>query len=121
MNAATSPVCAPSSATGAQSWAEIFMLEPSKRSATDFKAVNTGAITTSQWFALATSGFNASAVATESPTVLYIFQLPAMTGFLIRTIFVFCTLFFVFCQEFSAPSQPRQSTKHQVQSTSFIS
>src|ERR1051326_6233966 len=60
------------------------MFDPSKRSATDFSAVKTGAMTTSQWFALATRGFNATGVATASPTVLYIFQFPAMTGFLIR-------------------------------------
>src|SRR5215510_9796856 len=92
MNAATSPVCAPSSATGAQSCPEVFIFEPSNRSATDFKAVNTGAITTSQWFALATSGFSATAVATESPTVLYIFQFPAMTGFLIKPFLVLGSL-----------------------------
>src|SRR5215831_14714142 len=87
MNAATSPVCAPSSATGAQSWAETLMFEPSSRSATLFRAVKTGAMTTSQWFAFATSGLRASAVATESATVLYIFQLPAMTGFRIRAVY----------------------------------
>jgi hypothetical protein len=56
------------------------MFEPSTRSQTVFNAVNTGAMMTSQWFALATRGFNASAVSTESLSVLYIFQLPAITG-----------------------------------------
>src|SRR6185295_5151769 len=57
------------------------MFEPSRRSATVFIAVKTGAITTSQWFALATRGFSASAVSTAWLSVLYIFQFPAMTGF----------------------------------------
>src|SRR6476469_10773998 len=59
------------------------MLDPSSRSATVFKAVKTGAMTTSQWLALATSGFSANAVSTASPSSLYIFQFPAITGFLI--------------------------------------
>ena len=37
----------------------------------------------SQWFAFATNGFNAIAVATDSAISLYIFQFPAMIGFLI--------------------------------------
>src|SRR5882672_6177366 len=60
------------------------MLDPSSLSASVLIAVKTGAITTSQWLALATSGFKASAVSTASPSSLYIFQFPAMTGFLIR-------------------------------------
>ncbi len=59
------------------------MFDPSRRSATVFNDVKTGAMTTSQWFAFATSGFNAIAVATDSAISLYIFQFPAMTGFLI--------------------------------------
>src|SRR6185503_4302088 len=58
------------------------MLDPSNRSATVLSAVKTGAMTTSQWLAFATSGFKASAVSTASPSNLYIFQFPAMTGFL---------------------------------------
>src|SRR5262249_2542993 len=84
IKAATSPVWAPSSATGAQSCAETLIFDPSSRSATLFSAVKTGAMTTSQWLALATSGFRARAVATESPIVLYIFQFPAMTGLRMR-------------------------------------
>src|SRR3989442_14463598 len=56
------------------------MFEPSRRSATVLSAVKTGATTTSQWLALATNGFRASAMATDSATVLYIFQFPAITG-----------------------------------------
>src|SRR2546423_7030860 len=81
MKAATSPVYAPSLFSVAQFWAATLMFDPSKRSATLFNAVKTGAMITSQWFALATGGFSAIAVATESDTVLYIFQLPAITGF----------------------------------------
>src|SRR5437870_3019370 len=81
MKAATSPVNAPSFCSAAQFCAATLMFEPSRRSATLFKAVKTGAITISQRFALATSGFSATAVATESATVLNIFQFPAMTGF----------------------------------------
>jgi hypothetical protein len=44
-----------------------------------------GAMMTSQWFALATSGFSASAVATASASSLYIFQFPAMTGLRMKT------------------------------------
>src|SRR5690242_13301129 len=80
MNAATSPVKALSAFSVAQFCAETLMFEPSRRSATLFSEVNTGAMMTSQWFALATRGLRASAVETESPTVLYIFQFPAMTA-----------------------------------------
>src|ERR1043165_1210797 len=80
MNAATSPVCAPSLTSVEQSCAATLMFEPSIRSHTVFSDVKTGAITTSQWLAFATSGFNASAVSTDSLTVLYIFQFPAITG-----------------------------------------
>src|SRR5438477_4173570 len=80
MKAATSPVNAPSFCSAAQFCAATLMFEPSSRSATLFKAVKTGAMTISQRFALATSGFRATAVATESATVLYIFQFPAITG-----------------------------------------
>src|SRR5262249_37189298 len=59
------------------------MFDPSSRSATVLIAVHTSAITTAQWFAFATRGFSASAVSTASPSVLYIFQFPAITGFLI--------------------------------------
>jgi hypothetical protein len=45
--------------------------------------VKTGAMTTSQWLAFATRGFSSTAVRTESAMSLYIFQFPAMTGFLI--------------------------------------
>src|SRR5215216_4944339 len=62
------------------------MFEPSRRPATVFIAVNTGAMTTSQWFAFATSGFKARAVSTASLSVLYIFQLPAITGLRIRSV-----------------------------------
>src|SRR6185436_8480951 len=60
------------------------MFEPSRRSATVFIAVKTGAITTSQWFALATRGFSARAVSTAWLSVLYIFQFPAITGLRIQ-------------------------------------
>src|SRR6476659_20962 len=88
MKAATSPVCAPSS-----TWVEQFCpatctFEPSRRSATVLIAVKTGAMTTSQWFAFATRGLSASAVSTAAPSVLYIFQLPAITGLRIRDSFV---------------------------------
>src|SRR3954465_1886085 len=63
------------------------MFEPSSRSATVLSAVKTGAITTSQWFAFATRGFNSTAVRTESAMSLYIFQFPAMTG--LRIVFGF--------------------------------
>src|SRR2546421_215354 len=81
MNPATSPVKAPSAISVAQFCAETLMFEPSRRSATLFSAVNTGAMIISQWLAFATSGLSASAVETESATVLYIFQFPAMIGF----------------------------------------
>src|SRR5438067_10804103 len=84
MNAATSPVKAPSLFSVAQSCAATLTLDPSRRSATLFRAVNTGAMMTSQWFALATRGFRDMAVTTESPTVLYIFQFPAITGLRIK-------------------------------------
>src|SRR5437588_11628791 len=80
MNAATSPVKAPSFLSVAQSCPATLIFDPSKRSAMLFSAVNTGAMITSQWLALAIRGFKATAVATESPTVLYIFQFPAITG-----------------------------------------
>src|ERR1051326_7684028 len=80
MNAATSPVCAPSLISVEQSCAATLMFEPSSRSHTVFNDVKTGAITTSQWFAFATKGFSASTVSTDSLTVLYIFQFPAITG-----------------------------------------
>src|SRR6185369_10569751 len=60
------------------------MFEPSRRSATVFIAVKTGAMTTSQWFALATRGFSARAVSTAWLSVLYIFQFPAITGLRIQ-------------------------------------
>src|SRR5688572_12245509 len=80
---ATSPVCAPKSFCTAQSWAATRILDPSSRSDTVLRAVKTGAITTSQGDAFATSGFKARAVSTDSPISLNIFQLPAITGFLI--------------------------------------
>src|SRR5678815_5058129 len=80
MNGAISPVCAPSSFSVAQAWPATWIFEPSSRSATVLSAVKTGAITTSQWFALATNGLSESAVSTASPSVLYIFQFPAITG-----------------------------------------
>src|SRR5437870_10907800 len=92
MNAATSPVCAPSSGSVEQSCAATPMFDPSSRSATVFSDVNTGAITTSQWLALATRDFRASAVSTDSPAVLYIFQFPAITG-----LRIICQLFVVSC------------------------
>ena len=48
--------------------------------------MNTGAMTTSQWLAFATSGFRASVVSTASLSSLYIFQLPAITGLLMAGI-----------------------------------
>ena len=69
------------------------MFEPSSLSATVLIAVKTGAMTTSQWFAFATSGFNSSAVAAESAISLCIFQFPAMTGFRIRS----CWLLAISC------------------------
>src|SRR5438067_13435920 len=74
MNAPPSPVNARSAFSVAQFCAETLMFEHSRRSATLFSAVKTGAMITAQWFAFATSGLRASAVETESPTVLYIFQ-----------------------------------------------
>ena len=44
----------------AQSCAAMRIFDPSTRSATVFSAVKTGAITTSQWVALATSGLSAA-------------------------------------------------------------
>src|SRR6266849_5985466 len=85
MKAATSQVNAPSFCSAAQFCAATLTFEPSRRSATLFKAVKTGASTISQRFAFATSGFKATAVATESVTVLYIFQFPAMTGLRMAT------------------------------------
>src|ERR1043165_8663004 len=87
INAAISPVKAPSAFSVAQFWAATLMFEPSSRSATLFKAVKTGAMITSQWFALATRGFRARAVETESPTVLYIFQFPAITGLRMKAVY----------------------------------
>src|SRR5688500_11869469 len=110
MNAATSPVCAPSSFSVEQSCAATLILEPSSRSQTVFSAVKTGAITTSQWFAFATSGFNASAVSTESLSVLYIFQFPAITGLRIILFLVFCALFFALA-EVAHLANKAQSTK----------
>ena len=43
-------------------------------------------MTTSQWLALATKGFKAKTVSTASFSSLNIFQLPAMTGFLMQLI-----------------------------------
>src|ERR1051325_1364294 len=84
ISAAIHPLSAPCSTSVEQLGPATPMLEPSSRSATVLSDVKTGAITTSQWFALATSGLSASAVSTDSETVLYIFQFPAMTGFRIK-------------------------------------
>src|SRR6185503_12149419 len=89
MSAATSSVCAPCFDSVAQFCAATRMFEPSSRSATVFNAVKTGAITISQWLALATSGFSASAVSTASLSSLNIFQFPAITGLRIRSEFSF--------------------------------
>src|SRR6266404_7666116 len=96
ITAVTSPVCGPSSISVEQFCAATRIFEPSSRSDTVLSAVNTGAMITSQWLAFDTSGFNASAVSTASLSVLYIFQLPAITGFLIGELYlVLCSLYFV--------------------------
>ena len=56
------------------------MALPRAASAATIKAVKGGATTISQCFDSATSGRNASKNARASACVLYIFQLPAMTG-----------------------------------------
>src|SRR5438067_6293193 len=114
MKAATSPVNAPSLCSVAQSCADTRIFDPSRRTATDFKAVKTGAITTSQWLAFATRGLSATAVATESATVLYIFQFPVMTGLRIRSsYFVLGVLYFVLLGK-SRLLIRRQRSKHKV-------
>src|ERR1051325_7752300 len=113
MKAATSPVCAPSSTSVEQSWPATLMFEPSSRSATVLIAVKTGAITTSEWLAFGTSCFRASAVSTASPSDLYIFQFPAITGLRISKT-VLCVLYFVLGTEFKA-----QRAKHEEQSSIY--
>ena len=80
MGGETSPVKAPS---GAQytSCAAIAMADPRAASTAAARAVNGGATTISQCVAAATSGFSAAKYARVSACVLYIFQLPAITGF----------------------------------------
>src|ERR1044072_1581280 len=107
INAPISPVCAHSLDSVEQSCAATLIFEPSSRSHTFFNAVKTGAITTSQWFAFATKGFNASAVSTDSLTVLYIFQFPAITGLRMFSKLCQSTL-----QRLAASHQPGTQASH---------
>src|ERR1700733_990123 len=79
MRAETSPVKAPSFSQW-RFWAEMQMLFPFTDSTAAGIAVNGGAITMSQWAALATSGVKAEKKLRGSACVLYIFQFPAITG-----------------------------------------
>src|SRR5712692_8403935 len=78
MGAETSPVKAPS-LLQETFWLAMAMLEPFAASTAVDSAVNGGAITMSQCFATATSGRNEEKNARVSASVLYIFQLPAIT------------------------------------------
>src|SRR5450759_413311 len=83
MGAETSPVNAPSFFQYT-SWAPIPTLLPLVAATAAAMFTNVGAITTSQCAAPATRGQNFSKKAVVSLADLYIFQLPAITGFLIR-------------------------------------
>src|SRR2546423_4015055 len=83
IDADTSPVNAPGPASAAASCAAMSILEPSSRAAIDLIAVNGGAITISQCVEATTRGLNAWANSNASAIVLYIFQFPAIIGFLI--------------------------------------
>src|SRR3979490_379544 len=75
-------------------------------------------MTTSQWLVLATSGFRASAVSTASPSSLYIFQFPAITGFLIIELYLdLCALFLVLYALISSTWAEGSRTKYKAQST----
>src|SRR5438132_12372514 len=78
-----SPVKAPS-LVHAMFCAPTRMFDPFAASTDAARFVNGGQITISQWALVATSGRNFSKKAVVSAGVLNIFQLPAMTGFLIR-------------------------------------
>src|SRR5579875_743190 len=79
IGAETSPVNAPSF-SHATSWAETLITLPAADSATACNAVNGGATITSQWSIPAILGLSARMNPTASAMVLYIFQLPAITG-----------------------------------------
>src|SRR5258707_10173011 len=78
MGAETSPVNAPS-LLQETFWAAMATWEPFAHSNAVDMAVNGGATTTSQCFELATSGRKEVKNARVSASVLYIFQLPAIT------------------------------------------
>src|SRR6266436_6819325 len=78
MGAETSPVNAPS-LLQETFWPAMAMLEPFAASTEADIAVNGGATTMSQCFAPVTSGRNEEKNARVSASVLYIFQLPAIT------------------------------------------
>src|SRR5712692_6715372 len=78
MGAETSPVKAPS-LLQETFWPAMATLEPFAASTAVEMAVNGGATTMSQCFAAATSGRNEEKNARVSASVLYIFQLPAIT------------------------------------------
>src|SRR5271157_6594487 len=80
-----SPVKAPSLAH-AMFCAPMRMFDPCAAPTAAVRFVKGGQITVSQWSAPPASGRNASKNAMVSAGVLYIFQLPAMTGFLIRSV-----------------------------------
>src|ERR1051326_650727 len=86
ISAETSPVNAPCLCSAATSWAATCTVVPTRASATARKAVNGGATTTSQCVTPSTRSAIDRAVATASAIVLYIFQFPAMTGFLIGVV-----------------------------------
>src|SRR6267378_3405720 len=78
MGSDTSPVKAPS-LLQETFWPAMAMLEPFAASTAADIAVNGGATTMSQCFAPVTSGRNEEKNARVSASVLYIFQLPAIT------------------------------------------
>src|SRR5690349_21571134 len=83
MVAETSPVNAPGPPSPATSCAATSTFAPSRRSASALIAVNGGARTMSQWVVATTSGLNDCTKPSASGIVLYIFQFPAISGFLI--------------------------------------
>src|SRR5258708_25396039 len=90
MGAETSPVKAPSLCQSA-SWREVAMLVCFVGSTAVEMAVKGGAMTMSQCFASATRGRNEEKNARVSASVLYIFQLPAITRRRLDSfILVFC-------------------------------
>src|ERR1041384_3329558 len=85
IEAETSPVNAPGPGSRATSCPATSTLEPSRREATDLIAVNGGARTISPWVRATTSGLKDGAKSIASAIVLYIFQFPAIIGFLITS------------------------------------